>query len=65
MIGSGGGTCNAAERADEMGFAVDPPGRLLLPNFGTQRSRDFHVSAHETTRLGTIEPGNDWVITGD
>ena len=46
-------------------FAVDLPYAVLLPDFGYKNDGAFTIHAHQTTRLGTVEPGKVWVITED
>ena len=46
-------------------FAVDLPYAVLLPDFGYKNDGAFTIHAHQTTRLGTVEPGKIWVITED
>jgi hypothetical protein len=48
-----------------IGFAIERPYSLLLPN-GTQGDGgDFVIRADTTINLGVVEPGDSWVITGD
>lgn len=46
-----------------VGFGIERPYILLLPNFGTHDSGNFVIRADRTTNLGTVEPGHGWVIT--
>jgi hypothetical protein len=47
----------------DLGFWIEPPYRVLLPNFGTKSSGNFVVRADTTTDLGIVQPGTDWIVT--
>jgi hypothetical protein len=51
--------------AYSIGFWIEKPYAVLLPNFGTQDSGNFVIRADTTINLGVVEPGDSWVITGD
>jgi hypothetical protein len=48
-----------------LAFFIQPPWRVLEPDFGTSPAEGFFKVGKRTVHLGVVRPSHGWILAGD